>query len=123
MPSKQQNKIYVAAAMLLIAIGVARFGREQADFDAVLWKSNREQSSKTTRYGLSKSLVNHLNSNRPSRNEVLDLLGPPDREVSDSFFQYDLGRNSSIPLFPRDQWWLSISFKNGRFVEARRNAD
>lgn len=119
MPLKRQTKIYIAASFFLLAMGITLFNQMRADFDADQW----EQSTEATRYKLSKALIVHLNLNQPTRDEVLRLLGPPDRKVGDSLFQYELGRNSSFPFFPRDKWWLSISFKNGRVVEARRNAD
>ena len=123
---KRRNKIYVAAAVLFAAVLLITVFQlcGHAEFDATRWKLNREQSSKAVRYAMSKAVVTYLNSNKPTRDEVLDLLGPPDRKAKDVFYQYDLGSNSSIPFSPiNQQWWLTIGFKSGRVSEVMRNPD
>ncbi|GEP41618.1 hypothetical protein [Brevifollis gellanilyticus] len=123
MPPKRRATIYVAAASLLLAAGMAYYGQEKTILDMDQWRSGWEQSSAQERYKLSKALIVHLNAHQPSRDDVLRLLGSPDREIGDSFLQYDLGRHSSVPLFSRDKWWLSISFEDGNVSEAKRNPD
>lgn len=85
-------------------------------FDEVVWKKCSESGDYKVRYKMIRSLTRWLNIFKLHRNEIVRVLGPPDRDLSDRCFLYNLGKEDG--LFQIDDNWLELNFSGNGMVES-----
>lgn len=107
--------LLVAGYVGLIHLYIRKCDNAAIPFDRQVWLSTRLYSEDYSRYQMRKDLIARFKLIGMSRQEVLDLLGPPSEPEMNSEWQliYWLSPDCALPI---DNNWLKINLTNDRVV-------
>jgi len=106
------RRLFLVAAVIAAAVMAVRWHYRDLPFEEAKWKSARTTKDARILYSMRGDLAERLRSQKPSREEVIAILGPADFSTGD-ILVYFLGAHHAGQLFFSD-WRLTINLRQNR---------